>query len=132
MAEKEQIDKRRNRRAFFTFDDNIDVTVVNMDNGKEPFPATLLSISVGGVSITTGRNRLNRVKAGDHLIIKDIRTPNPLGPIDQVETQILYILDDDHSVRIAMGCEFQNIPDATKDKIDDFVDERLKEMGLAY
>ena len=132
-----KIEKRANRRAFFTLEDHIGTNILsNSSNGKSnqdrAVPVTLLSISVGGLSVTARRYNFPSIKAGDRLTFTEIQTPQPLGTIDRVEAVVKYVVSDETSIRMALGCEFEKIPDSFKEKIDEFVDGRLKSMGLAY
>jgi len=136
MTVTENVEKRNSRRAFFTLDDNISTNVFSSSNGGsndgKPFSVTLLSISVGGLSVTARRQKFSSVKPGDRLIFTDIQTPQPLGTIEKVEAVVKYVVADDHSIRMALGCEFDTIPELYKEKIDFFINERLIAMGLAY
>ena len=133
MAVNEVIEKRQSRRAFFTMEDGIATNLLLQSNGGDlkPVPVTLLSISVGGMSVAVRRYRCPGIKEGDRLTFMDIAAPQPLGTIPLVEVVVKYVVSD-HPVRVALGCEFEGIPERYKEKIDFFVDERLKAMGLAY
>jgi hypothetical protein len=91
---------------------------------------TLLSISAGGLSFITARQKIAGVREGDRLIITAIETPAPIGYIDEVEAEVRYILDLEINIRVAFGCEFTKIPASTVAKINEYVESRLRDMGL--
>jgi hypothetical protein len=130
MTEHNDVNNRRSRRAFFTFEDNIGTSAHLSGNFDESIPVTLLSISNGGVSFTGNRFKFDSIIEGDVITLKKIQTPEPLGPIDKIDALVKYVVKDDYSVRIVLGCEFTNMSKTWLVKIGDFVDGRLKEMGL--
>ena len=100
---------------------------------KEPLKkitVTLLSVSEGGLSFITARQKISGIREGDQLIITEIKTPEPLGYIGEVEVEVRYILDLEINVRVAFGCEFTKIPGSDSAKISEYVEYRLREMGL--
>ena len=123
-------DKRESKRAFFTLENNIAATLATKKEPVKVAPVTLLSISAGGISFITARQKIPGVKEGDSLIITGIQTPEPLGHIDWVEAEIRYILDLEINIRNALVCEFTNISNIYVNKIKDYVEYRLREMGL--
>lgn len=138
MEIKETANKRRSRRAFFTLDDNIGLylTVKPEYEELDEFEAseiasgTLLSISTGGVSITGSRYKIPFLKEGDRLILTSIQTPPPLGTINRLDVEIKYIVTDDFSVRIVLGCEFMEISSALSTRIEEFVSLRMKQNNI--
>jgi c-di-GMP-binding flagellar brake protein YcgR len=127
---KKTKEKRQSKRAFFTLEDNIAATI---ESQKEPFkviPVSILSISSGGISFITARQKIVGIKESEPLIITGIQAPEPLGYIDKIEVEIRHILDLEVNVRVAVGCEFTNISDTYVTKIKDYVEYRLVEMGL--
>lgn len=123
-------EKRESKRAFFTLENNIAVTIETKREPVKVVPATLLSISAGGISFITARQKISGIREGDSLIITGIQTPEPLGHIDRVEAEIRYILDLEINIRVALGCEFTKISNTYVTKIKDYVEYRLREMGL--
>lgn len=129
MSKKVQ-EKRESKRAFFTLENNIALTVETKKEPVKIVPATLLSISTGGIGFITARQKISGIEEGDSLIITGIQTPEPLGHIDKVEVEIRYILDLEVNIRVAVGCEFTKISNTYVTKIMEYVEFRLREMGL--
>lgn len=123
-------EKRENKRAFFTLEDNISAAIQIQQDPQKKIPVTLLSISVGGLSFVTARQKFPGVRKGDRLIISEIQTPEPLGYIGEVEAEVRYILDLEINIRVAFGCEFTKISDSNVAKIKEYVEYRLRKMGL--
>jgi len=129
MSKKVQ-EKRESKRAFFTLENNIALKIETRREPLKVVPATLLSISAGGLSFITARQKISGIKEGDSLLITGIQTPEPLGNIDKIEAEIRYILDLEINVRVALGCEFTKIAGIYINKIKEYVEYRLREMGL--
>jgi hypothetical protein len=129
MTEEDILNKRRSRRAFFTFEDKIESSAY-LHGYHESIPVTLLSISIGGISFTGNRFKFDSIIEGDTITLKDLNTPDPLGTIYEIDTIVKYIVKDPHSVRIVLGCEFNYLSDELENKIDSFVVKRLHEIGL--
>ncbi|MCI0470699.1 MAG: PilZ domain-containing protein [Candidatus Aminicenantes bacterium] len=123
-------EKRENKRAFFTLEDNITAAI---ETQKKPFkkvPVTLLSISARGISFLIARQKISGIEDGDRLTVSGIDAPHPLGFIDTAEAEIKYILDFEVNIRVAIGCEFIKISEIDVEKIENYVAYRLREMGL--
>ncbi len=123
-------EKRESKRAFFTLENNITAEIQTQKEPLKTIPVTLLSISTGGISFISARQKISGVREGDRLIIRTIQTPEPLGYIDEVEAEVRYILDLEINIRVAFGCEFTKIPNSNEAKIKEYVEYRLREMGL--
>ena len=91
---------------------------------------TLLSISIGGLSFLAARHQFPGIARGERLKITDIRTPHPLGLIDETEGEIKYIIDFDQPARITIGVEFTDILQLYRKKIFEFVNDRLSQLGI--
>ena len=122
-------EKRENKRAFFTLEDNITASVEPHKNGG-PVQVIILSISAGGLSFVGARQKVSGIKEGDRFTLKGFEAPEPLGRIDSVEAEVKYILDHDVNIRVAFGCEFTKITASSVPRIEEYVNFRYREMGL--
>lgn len=138
MEIKETVEKRHSRRAFFTLEDNVGLNLAIKPEydipdeflSGENVRATLLSISTGGLGVTGTRYRFPPVKEGDRLILTAIQTPPPLGVIHRLDAEVRYVVTDDYSVRVVLGCEFLDISPAWRLRIDEYVAQRLKQNNI--
>lgn len=125
MTDK-MFDKRENKRAFFTLDDNLGITVIPRAERAVSFPGILLSVSMGGLSFFAARQKMAGVQEGDRLAITGIDAPLPLGTLPEVEVAVKYILDYPIDVRVVLGCEFIQVSEEERQRIEAYVNERLQ------
>ncbi|HLP62161.1 MAG TPA: PilZ domain-containing protein [Candidatus Deferrimicrobium sp.] len=130
MNEEERIEKRECARVFFTLEEDITATVSSHQNDIQSIPVTILSLSAGGVSFLGNRYKLPGIAEGEQLTLTALHFPQPLGTIDNIKVVIIYILDFQHNVRLSFGCEFIDIPGSLAEKIEEFVQFRLKNVHL--
>ncbi len=128
---EDKVEKRESKRAFFTLEDNIRVTIQTHVESPVSLTVTLLSISAGGLSFFGPSPKLANIKKGDRLTVTDIKTPPPLGPIAAVEVEVKYIHNYEANLLILFGCVFTKASDALRNKIQNFVEYRLEILGLA-
>ncbi len=123
-------EKREFKRAFFTLEEGITAFVIPINNENKPAEVTILSISAGGLSFLGNRFKLPRMKPGDHLIINDIDTPQPIGKIIHTEVKIRYILDNPRRVRVVCGCEFVDIDENYIQQIEKRIESQCEKYGI--
>lgn len=122
-------EKRENERVFFTLEENIGITVELFGKDKT-IPATLLSISSGGLSIAATKKEKKNIQEGDILIVSRLHLPGLHEAIARIEVEVKHILLYRDFDRMSIGCAFINIPDLIKKKIEEFVFERLETQTL--
>jgi len=127
---EERTEKRERARIFFTLEEGITATVSSQGTAAQSIPITILSLSSGGLSFLGNRYKLPGIAEGEQLTLTSINFPQPLGTIDSVRIVVIYILDFHHNVRLSFGCEFQEIPGSLAEKIEEFVQFRLKNVHL--
>lgn len=127
---KERIEKREYARVFFTLEEDITATVSSHETTVQSIPITILSLSAGGLSFLGNRYKLPEIAEGEQLTLTALNFPQPLGIIDNVKVVIIYMLDFQHNVRLSFGCEFVDIPVSLAEKIEEFVQLRLKNIHL--
>jgi c-di-GMP-binding flagellar brake protein YcgR len=115
-------ERRENERVVFTMEENIDVTVSRL--GKdETTPAALLSVSTGGLSFAVAKKEKKRIREGDKLIVSRIHLPGVHEAIARIEVEVKHIVFYKDLDRMAVGCEFENISDLVKKKIEEFINK---------
>lgn len=127
---EEKIEKRERTRVFFTLDEDITATVSSHETAVQSIPVTVLSLSAGGLSFLGNRYKLPGIAEGEQLTLTALNFPQPLGTIDNIRVVIVYILDFQHNVRLSFGCEFVDIAGSLAEKIEEFVQSRLKNVHL--
>lgn len=124
------VDNRESGRVFFTLEEGINATITSHKDKALSIPITLLSLSAGGLSFMGNRYKLPKIAEGDRVTLTAVTTPLPLGPIDQLEADIVYVLDFQHNVRLSFGCRFTGLPLSQTKKIHQFVHFRLDNLQL--
>jgi c-di-GMP-binding flagellar brake protein YcgR len=127
---EERIEKRERARVFFTLEEDITAVVSSHGTNVQSIPVTILSLSAGGVSFLGNRYKFTGISEGDKLTLSKFNFPQPLGTIENLKVDVIYILDFQHNVRLSFGCEFIDIPGSLSEKIEKFVQYRLKNVHL--
>ena len=118
-------ERRENERVIFTMEENIDVTVSRL--GKdETTPAALLSISTGGLSFAVAKKEKKHIREGDKLVVSRIHLPGVHEAIARIEVEVKHIVFYKDLDRMAVGCEFKNISDLVKKKIEEFMSKYVE------
>lgn len=126
----EREDRRESIRVYFTQKENIGATIQTHADSQVSLSVTLLSISSGGLSFYCPREKVfDIIKEGDQLTITDLKTPQPLGPIASFGVEVKYIQDYEGGELIGIGCNFNKISDALRNKIQNFVEFRMENTG---
>ncbi len=120
------------KRVFFTLDEGVSANVALPMNGSKVVPVTVLSISDDSIGFLGTRCKLPRIGVGDHLILRDIHAPQPLGTIDKAEVSVTYVIDDEIGVRLSYGCDFVKLPPPQCTRINEFIKKRLKILGITH
>lgn len=127
---EERIEKRERARVFFTLEEGVTATVSSQGTTAQSIPITILSLSSGGLSFLGNRYKLPGIAEGEQLTLTSVNFPQPLGTVENLRIVVIYILDFHHNVRLSFGCEFQEIPGPLAEKIEEFVQFRLKNVHL--
>lgn len=123
-------ERRKNQRFFFTLKKGVTINLVKKGNSSEMYPTTLLSLSEGGASVALNRKNLDNIRKGDQFIFRSNIESEPLRSINGAEVQIKYIQDYHIYINVSCGCKFTKISDGKKQKIQKWIDMRLrKENG---
>lgn len=118
-------ERRMHRRAFFTFQDNIGLTIATTNTGAT-VQGTLLSISQGGLGFTVKRHDVPNVKVNQPILIKELSLPEPVTRLENLKAEIRFIIDLDNYARISLGCRFRSITRHLKKNIQRLVDKKAE------
>ena len=114
--------RRKHTRAIFSFDDNITgFFSIPGGNGKA-FSTHVLNLSEGGIQITLSRQDQKKLSTGENIILLQIKGPNPLRFLVNIDTQVKWILSHEILEHSGAGCEFINISPSSREQIASFVD----------
>jgi c-di-GMP-binding flagellar brake protein YcgR len=119
-------ERRRHKRAFFTLQDKIPVTIIRTGEQRKTITGNILSISSGGISVVVKRHEVGPIKEGDRIVVFSACLPDPVGTLTDIETYICYLIDYNSSAMVAMGCCFLDISDSLRDNIQRLVKAKSK------
>jgi len=116
---KQGKERRQFRRVVFTMEDGI-VGVFEPPGveGSKHISAQVLNLSEGGLQLTFNTVLKQRIKEGDRLLLTEIRGSGSTEVVVNVDTEVRWISRDELSEKIGIGCEFINLLDDTKQKIN--------------
>ncbi|UCH97489.1 MAG: PilZ domain-containing protein [Candidatus Aminicenantes bacterium] len=118
-------ERRESERVFFTLEEHIGVSV-NLTGKDKTIPATLLSISTGGISIAVPKKQKKEIKEGDVLVISGLHLPGLHEAIARIEAEVKHILFYKDYDRMSLGCGFKEISDPVRVTIETFINERIE------
>jgi hypothetical protein len=122
-------EKRRNPRFFFTLKRGISTQLIKSGNDPTPIPATLLSLSEGGVSLSLDRHYLSRIQEGDLFVLNSNEKNEPVNSLSGTQIEIKHIQNYHIYVNASCGGEFTEIPVDNRDRIHVWLKHRL-ETGI--
>jgi len=116
-------ERRQFQRIVFTLDDGI-VGLLDPPGikGGQPIAVQVLNLSEGGLQLTFNTILKQRIKEGDRLLLTEIRGTRTAEVIVNVDTEVRWISRSQLSEKIGLGCEFKNLLDDTKQKINKIIE----------
>jgi c-di-GMP-binding flagellar brake protein YcgR len=120
---KQTKERRHFRRIVFTLDDGI-VGLLDPPGvkGGQPITAQVLNLSEGGLQLTFNTVLKQRIKEGDRLLLTEIRGSQTSEVVVNVDTEVRWISRSQLSEKIGIGCEFKNLLEDTKQKINKIIE----------
>lgn len=119
-------EKRKNPRFFFTLKKGISTQLIKSGIASPPIPATLLSLSEGGVSFSLDRHYLCHIQQGDLFFLNSLDKGEPLNSLTGALLEIKHIQDYHIYVNVSCGGQFIQIPDDNRGKIQSWIKHRLE------
>jgi len=128
--EKEQ---RRFKRFYIPLDDRIEgIFSLSLKNSEAYlFTARIMDISEGGLNFALKRHDAKGIRSGDRLILKRIKGSKKLEFCTNMELEIRWTMgkSDRFLKHVGVGCGFQNISEALRQQIAQFVDSGIESQG---
>ncbi len=128
--EKEQ---RQFKRFYIPLDDRIEgIFSLPLKNSKAYlFTARIMDISEGGLNFALKRHDAKGIRSGDRLILKRIKGSKKLEFCINIELEIRWTMgkSDRFFSHVGVGCRFQNISEALRQQIAQFVDSEIESQG---
>lgn len=123
----ENRERRRDQRYFFTLKQGIATTLIPREKPGDSIPATLMSVSGGGISLFMDRKYLDDIRRGDRFLLETDGDSEPLALLKGAVVQILHIQNVHIYVHICCGCKFTQINEKNREKINHWIHYHFKE-----
>lgn len=109
-------ERRRYKRMFFPIEDG-PVAVFTFPNFKDRiFSAVIMDLSPGGLGLTVKKGETS-LKAGDCLILAEIKGKKGLESITNLKTEVKWVQSFSAFKHVLFGCEFTGITEAFMEDI---------------
>jgi hypothetical protein len=118
------VDRRKDRRAFFSIEDNILGIFILHGETDLAFKAPILNLSRGGLHFTFKKGLGILPKAGDRLRLVKVKGDTALDFEFNIEVGIKWILGHESLTQIGCGCEFIDISKPCLERISAFIDSK--------
>lgn len=120
---KQGRERRKFRRFVFTLEDGI-VGVFEPPGvkGDKHISAQVLNLSEGGLQLTFNAVLKQRIKEGDRLLLTEIQGSGSSEVVVNVDTEVRWISRDELSEKVGIGCEFINLLEDTKQKLNKMIE----------
>ncbi|MBN2123509.1 MAG: PilZ domain-containing protein [Deltaproteobacteria bacterium] len=118
-------EKRKSERHFFSIQNQVRAAVAPPDGQAENIPIFISGLSTGGFSFLGMRQDAKDITTGDSIVLKKIEDPDLSDIIDNMQVTIRHIIDYKIFLRLAFGCQFNNITDSQEKKIQEYIQTHL-------
>ena len=117
------LERRRFKRVAIPVDEGILGFINSPRLVADDFVAVrIIDMSAGGLHFFFHRSSIKEINAGDHITLKEIKGTKNLDFISNIELEVKWIADHPSFENVGIGCEFLNISDEVRQRIDQFVD----------
>ncbi len=89
--------------------------------GQERIVAPIVNLSVGGINIAVPESNQGHIQEGQHLVLQSIAGGTNLSFLSEVPAEIRWIKKQDKAGYVSVGCQFNNLPDAVRQQLNQFV-----------
>jgi hypothetical protein len=117
--------KRKHQRVLFTRKEKIKAVFSEMGTDNRFF-ATVLDLSLGGLSCSiTDKDNL-KLKKGGHLIVREIIDEKMLRIVMNTEIEIKWLISYEGLSNIGFGSQFMQLSDDAKPHLLKFIEDTLR------
>ncbi len=123
--------RRKYRRAIFTFDDNIKAVFSVPSANAAPIITHILNIGEGGVHFVISPRDTERIQPGVKLVLLQLKGHEPLQYLVNIDAEVKWVLTHNILDHVGAGCEFLNLSDSSRLQIKSFVESWHEEDSKA-
>jgi c-di-GMP-binding flagellar brake protein YcgR len=121
-------ERRRFKRIYFSEEEGV---IGIFKNSERPLSSSIKDISKGGLKIALTRDQATTFHKGDILFLNAIMGTANIEFDEAIEMEIKWMMETDGSDQIAVGCEFKDMSENTKERMNRFVDCEMRWKGIS-
>ena len=114
--------RRQFKRALFIIEDDIQGVFSIPGSDIGPISTHVLNLGEGGAHFIIDSSDESHFQPGTKIILVQIKGPNPLQYLVNVDAEVKWILDHNIMEYVGAGCQFLNITQSSRDQIKSFVE----------
>jgi c-di-GMP-binding flagellar brake protein YcgR len=115
-------ERRRFERAIFSLEDEITGVLSFPEQQSKSVTVYIINLSAGGMQFTLNSDVDPQIEKGDRLVLIQIKAPYNLGFLLNIDVEIMWVLNPAMLEHVGVGCAFLNIPESSREQIDEFVE----------
>lgn len=133
MPKKENyLEKRSYKRFLFSARDRVfgEFELPDIFDGRVLF--RILDISAGGLRYTIAREKAGEVVVGNNIFLHHVEGYPALEFVPHIKMEVKWVLDNPVFKNILVGCQFVDISETIKEKIDQFAGTREQAQEVVF
>jgi len=120
-------DRRKFKRILFSVEDEVAGVVSLSESDDDAMAFKIADFSAGGLRFLIQKVDWGEIKKGDTLLLQTINGKSQLNFISDLQIEVKWIMDDPVFRHVMIGCEFSDISDTDRERIEQFVESALQE-----
>jgi hypothetical protein len=120
-------ERRRFKRIYFSEEEGV---IGIFKNSERPLSSSINYISKGGLRIELTRDQATAFHKGDILFLNAIKGTANIEFDEAIEMEIRWIMEPDGSDQIAVGCEYKDMSENTRERMNQFIDCEMRWKGI--
>jgi len=115
-------ERRKFERAVFTLEDGVFGILSVPGIHDRSLQASIINISEGGIQFTLEPQNKNKIRAGDRVVVLQIKAPATLKFLVNIDAEVKWVLHPEMFEHAGAGCQFINISPTSREQIAAFVE----------
>jgi len=120
-------DRRKFKRILFSAEEEVTGVVSPSGVDDEAMEYKIADLSSGGLRFLIQKIDWGEIKSGDTLLLQTINGKSQLDFVSDLRLEVKWIMDDPRLVHAMIGCEYSDISDSDREKIEQFVQSELQD-----
>lgn len=128
MSNSNNMEERRKfKRILFSAEDEVTGVVSLSESDDDPMAYKIADFSAGGLRFLIQKVDWGEIEKGDTLLLEKINGKSQLDFVSDLQLEVKWIMDDPVFEHVMIGCEFSDISDTDRNRIEQFVESTLQE-----